>query len=254
MMNITVNGVEFSYGSTPILKGVDFEIPSSEFIGIIGPNGSGKTTLIKCINRILSPKQGEILIGDVSVADMKRNELAKIIGYVPQNNSGGINSPSVYEVVIMGRKPHGSWQMNSNDEDIVWTAMEEMNVEDLAVKRFDELSSGQAQRVLLARALAQDAQIMLLDEPTSNLDLRHQLDVMEVVSDLVKRKNVGACVIMHDMELAVRYCSKVILMQNGLITAAGRTLDVITPENIKKVYGVDVVIDKNYGKPHIIVL
>jgi len=252
-MNIKIDNVHFAYSSDPILKGIDFEMTSSELVGIIGPNGSGKTTLIKCINRILTPKQGSIVIDSVDIKTMKHNNLAKIIGYVPQNSANDVSSPTVYEVVMMGRKPHGSWQMNSNDEEIVWKSLVEMNIEDLATKSFDELSSGQTQRVLLARALAQEANLLLLDEPTSNLDLRHQLDVMDIVSDLVS-KGVGACAIIHDMELALRYCSKVILMQEGIITAAGNTLDVITPEHIKKVYNVDTAINTSYGKPHIIIL
>lgn len=254
-MELKVEGIRFSYPHKgDVLKDVGFEMSSSEFVGIIGPNGSGKTTLLKCINRILEPQQGSVLLDGTDIRRMRRNDIAKSIGYVPQSGGNELSSPTVYEVVMMGRKPHGSWQMNSDDEDIVWKAMEDMNVKDLATQGFDSLSSGQVQRVLMARALAQQATIMLLDEPTSNLDLRYQIEVMRTIEDLVRNRGVGACAIIHDMELTLKYCDKVILMQNGVITAAGSTEDVITPENIKDVYGVDVVIDHHYSRPHVIVL
>lgn len=254
-MDLTVNGIRFSYPhKKEVLKDVGFEMSGNEFVGIIGPNGSGKTTLLKCINRILEPEQGEILLDGEDVKKMRRIDIAKSIGYVPQSNGTEMSSPTVYEVVMMGRKPYGGWQMNSSDEEIVWKAMEDMSVKDLATQSFDALSSGQVQRVLMARALAQQASMMLLDEPTSNLDLRYQIEVMRLVEGLVRERGVGACAIIHDMELTLKYCDKVILMQNGEITAAGLAEDVITPENIKDVYGVDVVIDKHYERPHVIVL
>ena len=254
-MDISVNGIHFSYPhKKDILRGIGFEMSGNEFVGIIGPNGSDKTTLLKCINRILEPQQGEICLGGSDIAKMRRIDIAKNIGYVPQSGGLELSSPTVYEVVMMGRRPHGGWQMNSDDEAIVWKAMEDMSIRDLAVQSFDSLSSGQVQRVLMARALAQQADIMLLDEPTSNLDLRYQIEVMNLIRDLVDRRGVGACAIIHDMELTLKYCDKVILMQDGIITAAGRVEDVITPENIREVYGVDAVIDRHYSKPHVIIL
>lgn len=254
-MELFVDGVKFSYPhGKEVLKDVGFSMGSREFVGIIGPNGSGKTTLLKCINRILEPSQGSILLDGEDISKMRRNEIAKSIGYVPQGGGDELDSPTVYEVVMMGRKPHGGWQMNSNDEEIVWKAMSDMDVKDLAIQSFGSLSSGQTQRVLMARALAQQAKIMLLDEPTSNLDLRYQMEVMGVIRKLVDERGVGACTIIHDMELTMKFCDKVVLMQNGIISAAGTTEDVITPENIKRVYGVDAVIDHHYARPHIIIL
>ncbi|MCQ2069699.1 MAG: ABC transporter ATP-binding protein [archaeon] len=254
-MELKVDSVEFSYPHKKnILKNVGFEMKAGEFVGIIGPNGSGKTTLLKCINRILEPQQGKILLNGEDLSKMRRIDIAKSIGYVPQSGNNEMSSPTVYEVVLMGRKPHGSWQMNSDDEEIVWKAMYDMNIDDLATQNFDSLSSGQVQRVLMARALAQQADIMLLDEPTSNLDLKYQMEVMNIIRGLVDDNGMGACAIIHDMELTFKFCDKVILMQNGEITAAGAADEVITPENIRSVYGVEAVIDRNYGRPHVIIL
>ena len=254
-MELKIDDIRFSYPhKSDILKDVGFRMAGNEFIGIIGPNGSGKTTLLKCINRILEPQQGSILLDGRDMAEIRRSEIARHIGYVPQSGGQEMDSPTVYEVVMMGRRPHMGWQTRSDDESIVWKAMEDMNVKDLAAQDFGSLSSGQTQRVLMARALAQQAQVMLLDEPTSNLDLRYQMEVMNNIRELVDEKGIGACAIIHDMELTLKFCDKVILMQDGRITAAGMTEDVITPDNVKSVYGVDIAIDRNYGRPHVIVL
>ncbi|NLL94535.1 MAG: ABC transporter ATP-binding protein [Thermoplasmatales archaeon] len=253
-MYITVNGVSFAYGSAPILKDVNLSLDKSEVLGIIGPNGSGKTTLIKCINRILTPQQGEIAIDGEDALKMSLPQISKKISYVPQNAVRDVSSPMVYEVVMMGRRPHTSWKSTEQDEEIVWKAMVDMGVEDLATKPFDRLSSGQTQRVLLARAIAQEAEIFLLDEPTSNLDIRYQLEVMGLIRRLVREKGVGVCAIVHDIDLAMKYCDKLVMLDEGRITYAGTAEEVITVENIKETYGVDIAIDHNYGRPHVVVL
>ncbi len=254
-MRMTINGIEFAYGSTPVLKSVGLQLDHSEILGILGPNGSGKTTLIKCINRILTPSQGSILLDSDDVLKMKQKDVAKHFGYVPQNTVNDLSSPTVYEVVMMGRRPYSmGWQYSKSDEDMVWEALEELEISDLASRPFDRLSSGQSQRVLMARALCQGADIMLLDEPTSNLDVRYQLEVMGVVERIAREKGVGVCAIIHDMDMAMRYCDKVVILSQGEIIAAGTTEEVITPENIRKAYGVEVAIDRNYGRPHVIVI
>ncbi|MBE6519199.1 MAG: ABC transporter ATP-binding protein [Thermoplasmata archaeon] len=253
-MRLIASNVAFSYDSNPVLNDVSMEISAGEVVGVLGPNGSGKTTFVKCINRLLTPHQGSILLDDVDVLSLKQHEVAKYMGYVPQNSSMETSYPTVYEIVMMGRRPFGNWKANSTDEDAVWKAMEEMDVHHLALHRFNELSSGQTQRVLMARAIAQEAQIFLLDEPTSNLDIRYQIEVMETIRGIVEEKNVGACAIVHDLELAMKYCDKVILLYQGNILAAGTPVEVITPDNIRLVYGVEIVVDNNYGSPHVLVM
>ena len=254
-MKLEVSGIEFSYGSTQILKSVCLEVDSSEILGILGPNGSGKTTLIKCINRILTPHQGAVALDQDDVLTMKQKDVAKHFGYVPQNSVNDLSCPTVFEVVMMGRRPYSmGWQYSKSDEDIVWESLEELGVTDLASRSFDRLSSGQSQRVLMARALCQGADVLLLDEPTSNLDIRYQIEVMSTVRRLVKEKGVSALAIIHDIDMAMRYCDKAVILSRGEIIAAGSAEDVITADNIRDAYGVDVVIDRNYGRPHVIVV
>lgn len=252
---LVMENVRFSYGKEAILKEVGFKLEMGEILGILGPNGSGKTTLLKCINRILEPSQGEILLDSESIFRMPAKSVAKIMGYVPQNATNEFSTPTVYEVVMMGRRPHTvGWQNSDNDDRIVWESLSELGVDDLASRLFNRLSSGQTQRVLLARALAQEAGILLLDEPTSNLDVRYQLEVMDIILRLTKERGVGVCAILHDIDVAMKYCDRIVMLSGGSIVAAGDTRDVLTPENIKKVYGIDVVIDDNYGRPRIIIL
>lgn len=253
-MKLSAKGIHFSYDSSEILNNVELDINAGEVVGILGPNGSGKTTFIKCINRLLAPHQGSVLLDNEDLLAMKQHEVARYIGYVPQNNTMEISYPTVYEIVMMGRRPFGNWKANSDDEEAVWSAMEEMDVDSLALHRFNELSSGQSQRVLMARAIAQEAGILLLDEPTSNLDIRYQIEVMSTIRDLAKKRGMGACAIVHDLELAMKYCDKVVLLHNGIIIASGHPLDVITPKNIRQVYGVEIIVDTNYDRPHIIVV
>ncbi len=253
-MQLKVDGVEFNYGHTPVLKGVGLELDRSEIVGILGPNGSGKTTMIRCINGILTPKQGSIALDDEDVRRMSRTDVAKNMGYVPQNSSGEASSPEVFDVVLMGRRPQITWEFRKMDYEIAWKALEDMGVKDLATKEFGRLSSGQAQRVLMARALAQEAKVLLLDEPTSNLDVKYQIEVMETIRNLVREREMGAITIIHDLDLAMRFCDKVILLKDGIVIGAGKTLDVLTPENIKNVYEVDAIVENIHGRHRVVIL
>jgi iron complex transport system ATP-binding protein len=252
-MRLKICNVHFSYGSVSVLKDISMAINESEIVGILGPNGSGKTTLMKCIDRILEPQQGRLLYNDKDLSNMSRQDVSKILGYVPQNHSNETGYPTVFEVVLMGRRPYGYWRSNSTDNEKVWSALEEMDVADLADRKFNELSSGQTQRVLMARAIAQEAKIMLLDEPTSNLDVKYQMEVMDTVKKLSINKGIGACAIVHDLDLAMKYCDKGILLLDGQIVAAGDIESVITPESIRHVYNVEAIIDRNYNRPHVFI-
>jgi len=251
---LSADKVYFSYGQDRVLNGICLTAQCSEILGIVGPNGSGKTTFLKCINKILTPSQGNILLEGDLISSMPRIEVAKRIGYVPQNSNGNGGQITVFEVVLMGRRPHINWSIGQSDENKVWAVLRSMNMEHLASRRFDELSSGQRQKVLISRALAQEAKVILLDEPTSNLDIRHQLEVMEMLRSLVREKSLVAIAVVHDLDLALKYCDKVVMMKDGVVFASGNKNDVLTPENIETVYGVKVAIDNSYGRPHIVVL
>ena len=252
-MKLVVKDVVFSYDSIQALRGVSLKLNEREVLGILGPNGSGKSTLLRCINRILTPRQGEILLNGADISKLRRIEVARHIGYVPQSSLSGYEAPTVFEVVLMGRYPHNAtWRISSGDIEKVWRILSILGIENLASRRFDELSGGEKQKVLIARALAQEAEILLLDEPTSNLDIKHQLEVMQLVKSLVKSNGLAAIMAIHDLNLASRYCDQIIMMKNGIIFTAGSPAEVLTAENIEEVYHVKVMVIECFGRPHIV--
>ncbi len=251
---LSIDDLSFGYGDEAVLRGILMDIRGSEILGIVGPNGSGKTTLIKCINKILEPVQGHIYLEGEDIKGLSRREVASRVGYVPQSSSSSMSLPTVYEVVLMGRTPHSMWKNAPDDEELVWNAMEKLSVTELADRGFNELSSGQTQRVLIARAMAQEAKLLLLDEPTSNLDVKYQLEVMGLMRDLVNREGISACAIVHDLNLAIRYCDRVLMLKDGEIKAFGKTLDVLTPQNIKEIFDIDAEIIEYGGLHHLLIL
>jgi len=235
-----------------ILDDLDLVVDDSQVLGLVGPNGSGKTTLIKCIDRILKPK-GSILLDGADIETMNRTEMAKRLGYVPQSSSTPI-STSVFDTVLMGRRPHISWRVSDSDLDKVADILQLLQLEDMAMRDFDQLSGGQKQKVLIARALCQEPSVLLLDEPTSNLDMKHQLEVMETVTALVKQKNISAVMALHDLNLAARFVDKLAILKGGRIYAAGDPADLLNARNIREVYGVEAIVMDNLDRPYIIPL
>lgn len=251
-MILKISNLEFSYSSTPVLEDITMELTRSELVGIVGPNGTGKSTLIRCIDRILEPLGGSILLDEKDIKQMGMMEVAKKLGYVPQTISS-IFPTTVFDTVLMGRRPHIGWRSSNSDRRKIVEVLHLMEIEDIAMKEFNELSGGQQQKVLIARALAQEAEMLLLDEPTSNLDIRHQIEVMEIIRDLIAKKEISAIMAVHDLNLASRYADRVIMMKGGRIFDAGYPPDVLTPENIRSVYGVHAeVINSNGGGPYIV--
>lgn len=251
-MNISVEDVTFTYNSIPTLTEVSMDLHESEVLGLVGPNGSGKTTLLKCLNKILEPRQGNILLGDQLIKKMSRLEVAKHIGYVPQTSVANQETLQVFEMVLMGRRPHISWQTTEKDNQKVWDALKLLNIDYLAMRDFYELSGGEQQRVLIARSLAQEAKVLLLDEPTSNLDIKHQLEVMDLTRKLVAKTHLAAAIAIHDLNLVSRFCDKIVMMKSGKIFAAGNAKFVLTAKNIQSVYGVKVLINSHNNFPYII--
>ena len=250
-MKLKVEGVEFSYASVPILKDVCMELAESEMLGIVGPNGAGKSTLIRCIDRILKPQRGSILLDERDIKEMRLMELAKKMGYIPQ--SGHHSFPAtVFDVVLLGRRPHLGWRASERDTEKVLEVLQMLNIEDLAMRDINELSGGQQQKVFIARALAQEPDVFLLDEPTSNLDIRHQLEVMDIIKNIVRKEGISAIMAIHDLNLASRYADRIIMMNSGKIFAAGNPDSVLTPDNIKQVYGVEAEVNNNNGRPYIV--
>jgi iron complex transport system ATP-binding protein len=222
-------------------------------ISLLGPNGSGKSTLLKCLNRILKPKIGTILVKERNAKELGLKELARFFAYVPQSAAYAFPS-TVFDTVLLGRRPHVHWGVGARDKEIVSQMLVLLDLEDMAFRQFNELSGGERQKVLLARALAQEPEILLLDEPTSNLDLRHQLEVLNLIESLAREKKISAIMAMHDLNLASRFSDKIIMLKEGQVYAVGEPASVLTPENIKSVYGVETILNSDSGKPYIVPL
>ena len=220
------------------VRGVSFEIPPGMLVGLIGPNGCGKSTMMKCINRMHEPSSGDILIDGESILKKTPAEVARKVSNVPAElrTSFGL---TVYETVMMGRYPFlkNVWWETENDESLVMDTMKKFGVAHLQDKQLNMLSSGEMQRVLIAKAYVQEPRLMLVDEPTSHLDMKYKLDVMEYLNAMVK-KDMSILVAEHDISLMARYCDLCIIMRKGEIMGIGKPKDVITPELIEKVYDV----------------
>lgn len=252
-MKLVIKDLEFCYTSRTILNKITMELRPSEMLGIIGPNGSGKSTLIQCIDGLLKPKTGSILLDGTDIKNMSRKEMAKKVGYVPQTTSRSFFPSTVLDTVLMGRRPHLGWRSCNKDLRNVIEVLRLIGIEDLAMSDINELSGGQQQKVLIARALAQEPSVLLLDEPTSNLDIKHQLEVTEIIREKVIERNISAIMAVHDLNLASKYTDRIIMMKDGKIFDTGTPESVLTPENIRSVYGVVAeVINNNGGNPHII--
>lgn len=250
-MMIDIDGVGFSYSSTPVLKDVTASIEGPGFVSILGPNGVGKSTLIHCINKILIPTGGTVFIDGADVKGISIKDLAKEVGYVPYSANDTFPL-SVVDTVLMGRHPHSKWGSLNDDLDMVYSTLSLLGISDLAMRPFNELSAGQHQKVMLARGLVQEPKILLLDEPTSNLDVRHQIGVAKMLRKLAIEKNILVIMICHDINIAAKYSDKIILLSGGSIFAMGTPAEVITKENLKEVYGVFSEIVDDDGAPHVI--
>lgn len=250
-MHISINGMKFSYSSTPVLDDITTEIDGPAFVSILGPNGVGKSTLIHCINKILTPTEGTVMLDGRDVAEITIKELAKDVGYVPYSTSDTFPL-SVIDTVLMGRHPHSRWGTLDRDLDIVYETLKQLGIEDLSMRPFNELSAGQHQKVMLARGLVQEPKVLLLDEPTSNLDVRHQLDVAKMLKRLSVEKGILVIMICHDINIAAKYSDRIILLDEGRIFSTGTPEEVITEDNLRRVYGVTSRIIDDDGRPHVV--
>jgi iron complex transport system ATP-binding protein len=250
-MKLTINKLCFNYTGIQVLKDIELEVGLGEMLGIVGPNGSGKSTLIKCVNRILKTKQNTVLIDGVDSSKFDLKELSRIMGYVPQSSTSAFPF-TVFDVVMMGRKPYIHWSVSENDGQIVADMLEFLGISHLAMRHFNELSGGEQQKVIIARALAQKPQLMLLDEPTSSLDIKHQLEILSLLKSISATKERSVVVTLHDLNLASRFCDRLLMLQKGCIYAVGTPEEVLTEENIEAVYGIKAKVSSSViGKPQI---
>ncbi len=254
---IDLRSISFRYREDWVLQDISFRIERSEFIGVIGPNGSGKSTLLKTLCRLLVPQKGEILLDNVSLKEMGQREIAKKMAVVPQE-AYSLFPFRVTEIVLMGRSPYLGHLMfeRAMDLEIAKKAMEWTEILQISERSIDELSGGERKRVFIAKALAQEPEIILLDEPTANLDIHHQVDFLSLILSLNREKGLTIVMASHDLNIASEYCDRLILLKEGKIYKIGSPREVITRENIEEVYGCEVWVDENpiSGMPRITLL
>ncbi len=237
---IEVSNLHFRYDQKEVVKDLSFSLQKGEVLGVVGPNGVGKSTLIGLLTRLLKPARGEVRVFGKKIQEVGRLELARLTAVVPQG-SDLPESFRVQEVVMMGRTPHLGFLASETqkDVDIAEAAMRRTDVWKFRDRTVGSLSGGERQRVLLARALTQEPQFLLLDEPTSHLDLKYQVEVLRFVKREVAR-GLGALIVLHDLNLAARVCDRVLVMQRGACAALGDPEDVLTKERLEEVYGADL--------------
>jgi iron complex transport system ATP-binding protein len=257
MSIISAENISFSYAAKPVMEGVSFSIDEARMVAVIGPNGSGKTTLLKIINGTLFPDSGRMLVDGKETSCWPRKEIARKVAIVPQETA--VTFPFyAEEIVLMGRFPHlNNYRFeDKKDYSVVHEAMERTDTLAFASRRFDELSAGERQRVLIARALAQEPEVLLLDESTVFLDLKHQAQFLTLLRQLNTAQKLTVIFVTHDVNLAAQNADRIILLYSGKIYAIGEPAEVITAVNIKEVYDVDALIDKNPhdGSPRVTLL
>ena len=246
---IQVESLSFSYGSHSILRNVSFSLERGECVAVLGNNGAGKSTLVSCISRLRRPSSGSVLIDGVPVSQMTRNELAQQVSYVAQKNE--LAHTTVFDAVLLGRKPHMKWGPSAVDYDVAEHALRAVGMEDCRLRYMNQLSGGEQQKVMLARAIAQEPKLMLLDEPTSSLDPRNQYESMELIRHCAHDHHIAVLVVIHDLNLALRFCDRFLFLKDGAVFASGGQ-EAVTSENIQAVYGMEATVEQFDGIPMVI--
>ena len=254
---LKTKGLYGGYGKEIILHDISFDVAKGEFLGIIGPNGSGKSTLLKLMSRVLSPQNGAVSFEGKDIFQMKLDQFCRKVAFVPQDTL--INfSFSVWEIVLMGRIPHlGRLQLETKkDFAIAERALSLTDSTYLREKGIDQLSAGERQRTIIAKALAQEPVLVFLDEPTSHLDIGHQIQIMDLLRKLNRETSLTIVIVLHDLNLASEYCDRLILLDEGKIFEDGTPEEILTYQNIESVYKTVVVVKKNpiSSRPHVMLV
>lgn len=248
--------VHASYDGEDVVAGLNLEVRSGDFIGILGPNGSGKTSFLKALSRALRPREGVVLLGGEDLYSLPAKEAARELAMVPQESQVTFDFTAL-EVVLMGRNPHLGRLQGAGPRDLeaARRAMEKVNVWHLADRTITELSGGERQRVIIAQALAQDTGLLLLDEPTQHLDINHQLSLLRMLSEMCDQ-GLAVIMVMHDINLASQYCRRLIVIHKGREFARGTPGEVLTPPILREVFGVEAIVTRHAvtERPHVIFL
>lgn len=251
-MHIKGLGFRYRNGST-ILDDVNLDFENTELVSILGPNGVGKTTLMHCMNGLLTPTAGSVSILGKNVREYGLRELARQVAYVSCSRAGAFPM-TVLDMVLLGRNPVNQGRRKDDDFEMAYRALDAMDVLNLSTSMVNELSAGQYQRVMLARGLVQESKILLLDEPTSNLDIKHQANVSATMRRMAKDLDMLVIMICHDINLASKYSDSIVMMSRGTVFASGSPADVVTESNIRAVYGIESRIISDQGRPHMLMV
>lgn len=241
-MSLSVQHLSFSYGARRVLQDVSLDVAPGTFCALLGPNGSGKSTLVKAIAGVHRAQSGTVTVEGRRTSSLGRRELAKVVGYVPQAGDAPFDL-TVREAVMLGRTPHFGIAPRAEDRAKVEDAISRMGLEDIAERSMSELSGGQAQRALIARALAQDTRVLLLDEPTSALDLRYQIETLQLVRQITREEGISALIAIHDLNHAARYCDQIVVLHGGRLVADGSPAEALQASVLRTVYEVDVQVE-----------
>lgn len=243
---IKIENISYSYSrsSKTVLNDICFELEQGQCLAVLGNNGAGKSTLLKCIDRICPTDGAGVFIDGQNVFEMSSRTMAQNIAYVPQNSE--MVNMTVFDTVLLGRKPYIKWDVSSEDREIVSGIIDKMGLNELSLRNVSELSGGEAQKVMIARALAQQPKLLLLDEPTSNLDPYNQHEMLHIIRDIAREQNIAVILIIHDLNLAMRHCDKFLFLKNAEVYSFGGN-ETVNPETIESVYGLRVDIIQNRG-------
>lgn len=250
-MSLKVNNLTGGYSTVPIVRDINLGVEAGEWLSLVGANGSGKSTLLKLLSRILSPQKGSVFLDGKAIHTQSAIEVAQKMALLPQQQSvpAGL---TVYQLVGLGRNPHQSWwqwELSDRDRDKVEEAISAVGIEKFSQRPVEQLSGGERQRAFLALALAQNPQVLLLDEPTTYLDLRYQLQILELLKQLNEKNKLTIITVLHELNLAIRYSHRLAMLLKGEIWALGNTEEVVIPENIRQVFGLEVaLIETPVGK------
>jgi iron complex transport system ATP-binding protein len=250
-MILEIAGVSFAYPGTPVLEDVTCTVDAGELLAILGPNGAGKTTLLRCLDGILRPARGTVRVEGRDVRQLGPREIARQVGYVPQRTEPA--RLTVYDAVLLGRKPRIRWDAGEHDLRVVEAALRLLDLRRLALRSLDQLSGGELQKVAVARALVQEPRLLLMDEPTASLDLRNQVAILDLVRRVVDEHEIAGVMTMHDLNQALAYADRILLLKGGRIYAQGASRE-ITAAMIGEVYGLDVRIHHLDGRPVVVPL
>ncbi|MHB9292544.1 iron complex transport system ATP-binding protein [Hollandina sp. SP2] len=252
MVTLQVEDISFSYQTREVFSRIRLDARGGQMVSLVGPNGAGKTTLLKCINRLLPLKEGTVRLDGRDLSKLSRTELARCTAYVPQAAVSSFPI-TVFDTVLLGRKPYLNWKPQQQDLDLVMGMIERMELTSLAMRDLGSLSGGERQKVLVAKAMVQEPRLLLFDEPTSYLDLKYQLKIMQFIRDLIDEKQICALITTHDLNLAMQFSDRLVVLKDGTIAAEGSPA-ILSEGLILQVYGVEASLQHYQDQPFMIPL